>query len=597
MPNWLERFIALIALILLSPLFLLIMLAIVIDSPGWPFFSQRRVGKDGIYFWMLKFRKMYNFVPKDGKGITTKHDVRLTRMGRYLERFKLDELPQIINVLLGHMALIGPRPEIPRFTVYYPEKWKKVLSIRPGLVGYSQITTPHEMELYPRDCLDHEKYYVESILPDKLDNEIKYVKKKSCLFDISIIFGVFWALLTKTINRNWILVHLSHAFILIGDTILSCSSLFLAYILVFQMGVPENTYNSLYDIILYALIIRPAVFFLFGLQKYPISSTITVNYLLAIVKASFYSTMALIMVLMFSHSRDLVLSAHIVDAFLLPFLLTSARVAYIYIHDSLLAAGSHQSIGKAFTHFLILCIHGALGFFSFWLAHIIHHQELNIYNLLPRIGLISLMVVGIRTFLAFFLWPPKAKTWRSFIGRDVVQTIHISLIGTGLILLAYLATQSTDYSRFSLILDTIIYSVLSSILILFWCHSQITKSAESKTKRVFILGVGIESELLLSTLHRIGSDTWEILGIVTDIEWKRFSSIAGYKIIGTIQDLESLFEVYKPDILLTWEWAAGSQKYEDYIKSVCKKHNVLLSISPSIRTLIPFSEQPVPKAE
>ncbi len=178
MPRWIEWIIAFLLWVTLSPLLLLILIAIVIDSPGWPFFRQRRVGIHGHYFWMLKFRKMHASVPAEGKGITTQNDVRLTRIGRLLERFKLDELPQLINVLRGDMALVGPRPEIPRFTAYYPEKWNQVLQVRPGIVGYSQIMTPHENDLYPSTCIDHEKYYIENILPSKLDQEIQYIQKK-----------------------------------------------------------------------------------------------------------------------------------------------------------------------------------------------------------------------------------------------------------------------------------------------------------------------------------------------------------------------------------------------------------------------------------
>jgi len=104
-------------------------------------------------------------------------------------------------------------------------------------------------------------------------------------------------------------------------------------------------------------------------------------------------------------------------------------------------------------------------------------------------------------------------------------------------------------------------------------------------RRVIILGVGIESELLLSTLHRIDSDAWQILGIVTDIEWKRFSSVGGVKVIGTVRDLEALFEVHHPDLLVTWEWIRESEHFP-FIKSMCDKYKVELAISPSVSSLL-----------
>ncbi|HOJ61431.1 MAG TPA: sugar transferase [bacterium] len=585
MPRWLEFILALLALFLVSPLFLVLMLAIVLDSPGWPLFFQRRVGINGQYFWMIKFRKMPSYVPPDGKGITTRNDVRLTRVGRFLERFKLDELPQLINVLLGHMALIGPRPEIPKFTAFYPEQWKIVLSVRPGIIGFSQIKHPHETDLYPPGCVDHEKYYVEHILPAKLKEEIEYVGKKSWLLDLKIFGAVTIALLTKTITVRWLMVHLTHAFMLLSDTLVSVFSLVLAFHLVFQMGLPSAIYPSLKKVLLLSLMIRPAVFFLFGLHRYPISSAITAGYLLTIIKASFYSSLALTTVLMFFEERDLYLSAHITDALLLPAFLTAVRIGYIAIHDSFLASGFFRSLGGALTHLVILALYGMMGFFSFWISHMIRMHQLNIALLIPKLWAVSLAVVAIRTGLALFLWPPRAKTWRSFFGRELFRIAHVSLIGMGLILLVYLFLQDPNYSRLSIFMDTVIFSVLASIVALLWCLPQMSTPSQPAPRRVILLGVGIEAELLLSTLERIDSDAWKILGIVTDIEWKRYSSISGFKIIGTVPDLESLFEVYHPDLIITWEWMTQSDDFP-FIQKLCEKHGVDITVSPTVSTLM-----------
>ncbi len=585
MPRWLEFILALLALLILSPLFLVLMAAIVLDSPGWPLFFQRRVGIGGRYFWMIKFRKMPSYVPPDGKGITTRHDVRLTRIGRFLERFKLDELPQIINILLGHMALIGPRPEIPKFTACYPEKWKQVLSIRPGVIGYSQIKHPHETDLYPPGCVDHEKYYVEHILPEKLDHEIEYIANKSLALDLKIFLGVTGALFTKTITWQWLMVHLTHAFMLLSDTAVSVFSLVLAFHLVFQMGIPPGVYPSLQKVVLLSLLIRPAVFFLFGLHRYPISSAITAGYLLTIIKASLYSSLALTTVLMFFEERDLYLSAHITDALLLPAFLASARIGYIAIHDSFLATGFFRSLSGALTHLLILALYGMLGFFSFWISHMIRLSQLNITLLIPKLWDVSLFAFAIRAALALFLWPPRAKTWRSFFGRELFRIAHVSMIGMGLILLVYLFLQDPNYSRLSIVLDTVVFSVFSAVMALLWCLPQFNGTAQPAPRRVILLGVGIEAELLLGTLERIDNDAWKILGIVTDIEWKRYSSISGVNIIGTIPDLESLFEVYHPDLLITWEWMTQSE-YFPFIRKVCEKHGVIITVSPAVSTLL-----------
>lgn len=190
MPRILELMIVIPALIILFPVYILLALLIMLSSPGNPFFLQPRVGKNGQIFQMIKFRKMARHESRDGIGVTTMHDKRLTLIGKFLVRFKMDELPQFINVLKGDMALIGPRPEIEKFTKFYPEKWDTVLSVKPGILGYAQIVCPHEEELYPDDCADPEMFYVSNILPEKLDREIEYIQRKSTIFDLGIFIRV-----------------------------------------------------------------------------------------------------------------------------------------------------------------------------------------------------------------------------------------------------------------------------------------------------------------------------------------------------------------------------------------------------------------------
>lgn len=585
MPRWIEWIIAFLLLIALSPLLLLIMLAIVIDSPGWPLFFQRRVGLQGSYFWMIKFRKMHNSVPKEGKGITTQNDVRLTRVGRILERFKLDELPQILNVLFGDMALVGPRPEIPKFTLQYPEKWQEVLKIRPGIVGYSQVVTPHENDLYPPDCFDHEKYYIDKILPSKLDEEIQYTKKRSLRLDLKILLHVSYSLVTKTINRHWIAVRLSQAFMLLSDSILSVLSLLLSFIIVYQYGIPQNVYPVISHVVLVSLIIRPICFILFGLHKNPISSTITLGYLIQILKATFYSSLLLITALMLTDERDLVLSAHLVDLFVLPGLLIGIRVTYIFLHDAVLAAESLSSWSRALFHIVIILSHGFIGFFTFWLAHIIRLQQFDINLLIPKIGLFSLYAVAIRLALSIFLWPPRAKTWRAFYRRDLLRLFNISITGTGCILIVYLMLQEEAYSRLSIVLDFFLYMLFAGFLSLLWFIPQANQYQKNKPKKAIILGIGVETELLLSTLQRVDSDSWQIIGIVTDIDWKRYASVSGVRVIGTVADIPSLFELHHPDILVSWEWIQDT-KYFNYINNLCNQNNISFTIFPSIGTVM-----------
>ena len=182
-----DIFISFIGLIILSPLFLIIAILIKIESPGPVFFRQLRVGKDEINFYIFKFRTMKANSENNGPKITVKDDKRITPLGNYLRKYKLDELPQLINVFLGNMSLVGPRPEVPKFVELYPNPIKKIVfSVRPGITDPASIIFRNENELLSQTA-DPEDYYTENILPEKLKYYVEYVENRNLLLDFSII--------------------------------------------------------------------------------------------------------------------------------------------------------------------------------------------------------------------------------------------------------------------------------------------------------------------------------------------------------------------------------------------------------------------------
>jgi lipopolysaccharide/colanic/teichoic acid biosynthesis glycosyltransferase len=176
-----------LALVLAAPFFLVIAVLIKLDSPGPVFFRQLRVGRHRRRFLMWKFRKMYDRLPTQGPSLTRRYDMRLTRVGRILERTKLDELPQLLNVLVGDMSVVGPRPEVPQFVEDGSEQWDEVLSVKPGLVGPCQLRFRNESELYPAGCPDLEGYYAEHILPRKLAVDADYASRYSLWADVTLL--------------------------------------------------------------------------------------------------------------------------------------------------------------------------------------------------------------------------------------------------------------------------------------------------------------------------------------------------------------------------------------------------------------------------
>ena len=181
---------------LIWPLLVAIALWIKLDSPGPVFFRQVRVGRKGQLFHIHKFRTMQMNAEAAGQ-LTVGADSRVTRAGRILRKTKLDELPQLLDVLFGDMSLVGPRPEVPKYVAYYPEGVKDiVLSVRPGITDWASIRMIDENEILGK-AADPEKMYIESILPQKVDYYVQYARSYTLLGDVQIIL----ATLVKIVSR------------------------------------------------------------------------------------------------------------------------------------------------------------------------------------------------------------------------------------------------------------------------------------------------------------------------------------------------------------------------------------------------------------
>ncbi len=183
----LDRFVALVTLFLMMPLAIVVAIVIVIDS-GFPvFFVQERLGLHGRRFWMLKFRKFPSKVGPNTRPLTLANDSRFTRVGKFLEKTKLDELPQLWNVVRGDMAIVGPRPEVPNFEACFADRFHRVLDYRPGIFGPSQMAFLAEGTFYPPDQ-DPLDFYREVLFPAKAALDLAYYPSRTIFGDIK------WAL-------------------------------------------------------------------------------------------------------------------------------------------------------------------------------------------------------------------------------------------------------------------------------------------------------------------------------------------------------------------------------------------------------------------
>ena len=176
-----------LGLLLLSPLFVVVAVWIVIDNPGPVFYRQQRVGKDGKDFGLLKFRSMRIGADKGSLITIGEHDSRIPRAGYYIRKYKLDELPQLWNVLTGDMSLVGPRPEVRRYVDMYTDEQRQVLTVRPGITDYASIEYIDENRLLAQ-AEDPDRTYIEEILPAKIALNMRYIKHQTLGEYMKIIF-------------------------------------------------------------------------------------------------------------------------------------------------------------------------------------------------------------------------------------------------------------------------------------------------------------------------------------------------------------------------------------------------------------------------
>lgn len=188
-----DLFFAFLGIMLLLPIYLLIAIFIKLDSKGEILYKQERIGKDGIPFYVLKFRTMVPDAFSKGALTVGSRDPRVTGVGFYLRKYKLDELPQLFNVLFGEMSFVGPRPEVKKYTDLYNENQKVVLSVKPGITDYASIKYRNENDLLAQSS-DPEKLYIEEIMPEKLNLNLKYINDNNVFKDIKIIINTFYTI-------------------------------------------------------------------------------------------------------------------------------------------------------------------------------------------------------------------------------------------------------------------------------------------------------------------------------------------------------------------------------------------------------------------
>jgi lipopolysaccharide/colanic/teichoic acid biosynthesis glycosyltransferase len=262
----LDIIVSLMGLLILLMMLPVIAVLIKLDSSGPVFYAGRRVGKDGKIFRMFKFRTMYGTSQPLGMSVSPQGDPRVTPVGLWLRRLKLNEFPQFYNILKGDMTLVGPRPETPDLAEKYPPEAHKIFSVKPGLVGPNQILGRNEADQYPRGA-DPARFYLEELLPRKLPVDLQYIETKSFLKDLKYLLLGIWVTITGAISRQHLTDNLTQMLMLSADTLCCLASFSLAHFIRFEGFPPGEITWTFWHILPLTVVTRiPIIFYMGGYQ-------------------------------------------------------------------------------------------------------------------------------------------------------------------------------------------------------------------------------------------------------------------------------------------------------------------------------------------
>ncbi len=530
----LDLFAGTIGIILAAPLFILIAILIMTESEGPIFYSQLRVGLHRKRFWMRKFRKMRADLPTQGPSITRRHDTRLTVVGAFLERTKLDELPQLINVLAGDMSVVGPRPELPKFVEMYPEEWDQVLSVKPGIFGPNQLTNRNESELFPQDCKDLEAFYANELLPEKLRIDAAYARASGFWLNLSLLVRCVIAALFGSITLETLAVRRWQIANTIVLTLMGAAGMTLANLLTHELA---NAHWATLTI-LAAAGVKLFCLVSFKVPK-SLATSMTADDFLRLCWCSAASSALLVCFLMFTENRGigrllllidwafftttLVIYKLVLYRFYVTFFLQKSRCLTRWLMGaSLIVAPLSMFLAMSLRRGPRIWIEGS------------PLLECLTLLLVTVVRPLILVVRPVRTFPSSAAW--LLKEWR----RLLVGTV----IGSCFIVCLTVLLNRRDLSRTEMILDSILYAgIMTFVALRYNAAAQHalpeldSAGIHQHKQRILIVGEGLELSAYISALTTLPEHEFEVVGIITPHRWHRTNTVGEYAILGGLSDI------------------------------------------------------------
>lgn len=533
-----------VGLIVALPLFAVIAVLIKLDSRGPVFYRQTRVGRHHRNFRMLKFRKMHENLPSQGPSLTMRYDFRMTRFGRILERTKLDELPQLWNVLRGDMSVIGPRPEVPKFVAHYPERWNDVLSVKPGVFGPNQIRNRNESELYPAGCEDVEAFYVAGILPDKLEIDSRYARESSVIGDVMLLVQCLWVALAGTITvRTWVTMR-QQLFNFLVLSAAGIGGIMASFALAgHHLGSPLAVHG-----ILLAAIIKPLMILFLHVPKSLAVSVTPDDFFRRVWCAAGCAALILVGLSLLGH-RDL-------DALVIT-LDSALFLGALFVHKLVTYA--------AFVTFRVQATR-ALRRRMVWAALVLGPLSVLVAAALTRrlpgfdMGATFLAILFLAAFVrpaVMLLLPAPARRGSpaATVFSEGAHLMVATLVGSALLILggALLGRPSVAIGE-ALIDAAVFFSMICTFAL--WQAVRLRvpepgeENAPSGRQRLLIAGSGIELSAFVAAMAALPEHEYEIVGILTPHESQRTSTVGGYPVLGEFVNVTDILKTMRIDKLI-----------------------------------------------
>jgi lipopolysaccharide/colanic/teichoic acid biosynthesis glycosyltransferase len=533
--------IAVLGLMLAAPLFLIIAILIKLDSPGPVLFPQVRVGRHRRRFRMWKFRKMSDKLEKPGPSLTRRHDHRLTAVGRFLERTKLDELPQLLNVLWGDMSIVGPRPEVPKFIEHYPDRWDVVLSVKPGLFGPTQLRYRNESELYPPNCENVEAFYVRYILPAKLELDAEYARSIGVVHDLALLVRCTLVIFSGAITWETLSIRRWQILNLIILSVLGVCGMVVAN----GVTVGRLDRSDMFCSIVLAAGAKFVCLLAFKVPK-ALATSMTADDFLRIWWCALTSAALIVTGMLLLDRRDFSRLVLLLDTTLFVSLLLIYKLLLFKVYVSLSWRGSHQLSRRLVYASLVLAPLSLSAMATFrhgmdaWSG-----ASLPLYlTLLPIVTVIRPMVV-----LLTPIYPrPTAFSW--FV-REGMKLALGTLVGSAIVASAAVVVNESGVGHGDLLCDAALYQV-GMTCVASWYHGRLNegkqcgsaaeRAATPATEKILVVGSGIGLSCFVAALAELPDFACEVVGIVTPHHYHRTSTVGGYPIIGHIQDIPELLD-------------------------------------------------------